>query len=208
MVAYSKGKSYVTQTELAKLLNLSQQSVSRKLKELEEDKLILRIVSKEGEIIRLTEEGERMLNSCLSNLSDAILTVHSLQIKGNVVSGIGEGRIFLSMEYYRNQITKLLGFEPYPGTLNIVIYDRQSLENRLLLDSSPSQIIPEYKQGDRVLGAVRLYPASINSLKPAALVVPLRTTHPKSVIEIISPFYLREKLNLKDGDEITVEVYI
>ncbi|MEM3515703.1 MAG: DUF120 domain-containing protein, partial [Saccharolobus sp.] len=126
MVAYSKGKSYVTQTELAKLLNLSQQSVSRKLKELEEDKLILRIVSKEGEIIRLTEEGERMLNSCLSNLSDAILTVHSLQIKGNVVSGIGEGRIFLSMEYYRNQIAKLLGFEPYPGTLNIVIYDRQS----------------------------------------------------------------------------------
>jgi len=50
------------------MLNFSQQSISRKLKELEDDKLIVRIISKEGEIIRLTEEGERFLSSCLSRL--------------------------------------------------------------------------------------------------------------------------------------------
>ncbi|WP_338604848.1 DUF120 domain-containing protein [Sulfolobus tengchongensis] len=207
-MTYSKGKSYVTQTELARLLNFSQQSISRKLKELEEDKLIVRIISKEGEIIRLTEEGEKFLNTCLTSLKDAILSLHSIEIRGNIVSGLGEGKIFLSMEYYKTQINKIMGFDPYPGTLNIVIYDKQSLENRLLLDSSPSLLIPEYKQKDRVLGAVKLYPASINSIKPAAVVMPLRTTHPKSVIEIISPFYLREKLNLKDGDEVTIEVYV
>ncbi|WP_274379011.1 CTP-dependent riboflavin kinase [Saccharolobus islandicus] len=207
-MAYSKGKSYVTQSELAKMLNFSQQSISRKLKELEDDKLIVRIISKEGEIIRLTEEGERFLSSCLSSLKDAILSLHSLEIKGNIVSGLGEGKIFLSMDYYKNHINKVMGFDPYPGTLNIIIYDKLSLENRLLLDSSPSLIVPEYKQKDRVLGAVRLYPASINKLTPAAVVIPLRTIHPKSVIEVISPFHLREKLNLKDGNEVTIEVYV
>ncbi|AOL15650.1 riboflavin kinase [Sulfolobus sp. A20] len=175
---------------------------------MEEDKLIVRIISKEGEIIRLSEEGEKILNSCLSDLKEAILTLHTIQIKGKIISGLGEGRIFLSMEYYKTQISKLLGFEPYPGTLNVVIYDRQSIENRLMLESSPPLLVPEYKYKDRVLGAVKLYPASVNSLKPAAVVIPQRTTHPKSVVEIISPYYLREKLNLKDGDEIVIEAYV
>jgi len=101
-----------------------------------------------------------------------------------------------------------LGFEPYEGTLNLVIYDRISLENRLILDIVRGVLIPEYKEPNRVLGSVKAFPSSVNSLFPAAIVIPSRTTHPKSVIEVISPYYLREKLNLKDGDEISVEVYL
>ncbi|WP_420807179.1 DUF120 domain-containing protein [Acidianus manzaensis] len=200
-----KNKGEVTQQLLAKELGLSQQSVSRKLKDLESQNLIIRVESKEGEIIKLTEEGENLLVKCLEDINEALKYQHEIKIKGKVTSGLGEGRIFLSLPYYMESFKKFLGFTPYPGTLNVVIYDKCSFENRLSLDASRAIMIPEHKEEKRVLGAVKAFPAVVNQLQPAAIVLPLRTTHPKSVIEIISPYFLREKLNLKDGDEIIIE---
>ena len=198
----------ITQTEISKETGLSQQSVSRKLKDLEEEGIIQRILTKEGEYIRLTDKGEEVLKSCIEEALKLVLRTKIIHIKGKVISGLGEGRIFLSMPYYRESFKKYLGFEPYAGTLNIAIYDRISLENRLILDIAKGIIIPEHREPNRVLGSVKAFPSSVNSLTPAAVVIPARTTHPKSVIEIISPYYLREKLNLKDGDEISIEVYL
>jgi riboflavin kinase len=203
-----KERGEITQQILAKEFNISQQSVSRKLKELEDANLIIRIETKDGEIIRLTEKGENLLLNCLNEISSAIAFQHEIRIKGKVTSGLGEGKLFLSLPYYENSFKKFLGFTPYPGTLNIVIYDRISFENRLLLDTSRYINIPEYRDENKVLGAVKAFPARINDLEPAAIVIPLRTTHPKSVIEIISPYYLREKLSLKDGDEVVIEALI
>ncbi len=203
-----KEKGEVTQQLLAKELNISQQSVSRKLNELEDADLITRIETKDGEIVRLTEKGENLLLECLNEISSAIAFQHEIRIKGKVTSGLGEGKLFLSLPYYEDSFKKFLGFTPYPGTLNIIIYDRISFENRLRLDTSRCVNIPEYRDENRVLGAVKAYPARINDLEPAAIVIPLRTTHPKSVIEVISPYFLREKLSIKDGDEVLIEALI
>ncbi|EHP68448.1 MAG: DUF120 domain-containing protein [Metallosphaera yellowstonensis] len=207
IVYLSNKGSEVTQQTLAEELKMSQQTISRKLRELEERSLIKRSLSKEGEVIRVTENGEKLLEECLSVLKTAIMTSHLLIIRGRVISGLGEGRLFLTMPYYVESFKKFLGFEPYPGTLNLAIYDRESLENRLALDTSKSINIPEYREQNRVLGGVRAFPASINGLRPAAVVFPLRSVHPKSIIEVISPYHLRKELNLNDGDEVTVEAY-
>jgi riboflavin kinase len=175
---------------------------------MEDKKLITREITKEGEIIRLTEDGEKKLLECLSEILNSIMKFRVLEIKGKVVSGLGEGRLFLSLPYYRESFKKILGFEPYPGTLNILIYDKLSLMNRILLDVSKHLLIPEFKDKDRVLGAVKVYPANINNISPAAVVIPLRTTHPKSVIEIVSPYKLREVLRLEDGNDVTIEVFL
>ncbi|MEM0174073.1 MAG: DUF120 domain-containing protein, partial [Sulfolobaceae archaeon] len=140
---------------------------------MEERKLIMREIFREGEIIRLTEEGEKLLESCIRDLIEAITISRILTIKGKVVSGLGEGRIFLSIPYYIESFKRILGFEPYPGTLNVLIYDKLSLQNRILLDVSRYLFIPEYRDKDRVLGAVKVYPASINGVTPAAVVIPL-----------------------------------
>ncbi|QIW24193.1 CTP-dependent riboflavin kinase [Sulfolobus sp. S-194] len=198
----------LTQAEISKESGLSQQTVSRKLKELEEEGIIQRIIVKEGEYIKLTDKGEEELKKCIEDILQLIMRTKILRIRGKVTAGLGEGRIFLSIPYYIDSFKKYLGFEPYAGTLNIVIYDRISLENRLILDLAKGIIIPEYKEPNRVLGSVKAFPSSINSISPAAIVIPARTTHPKSVIEVISPYYLREKLNLKDGDEVEIEVYL
>ena len=53
--------------------------------------------------------------------------------------------------------------------------------------------------------AVRCFKANINNLK-GAIVLPIRS-HYSSVLEFISKDYLREKLNLNDGDFIEVTIY-
>ncbi|MEL9970271.1 MAG: DUF120 domain-containing protein [Metallosphaera sp.] len=207
IVLLSLKKKELTQQDIANELKMSQQSVSRKLKELEERNLIRRSLSKEGEIIRLAENGEKLLEDCIYMLRSTIISSHVLEIRGRATSGLGEGRIFLSLPYYMESFKKFLGFEPFPGTLNLTIYDRTSLENRLMLDVSKAVNIPEHKEENRVLGAVRAFPASVNGLKPAAVVFPLRSVHPKSVIEVIAPYNLRKELNIKDGDEVLIEAY-
>lgn len=208
IISLVRKQGIVTQRLLAKELGLSQQSISRKLKELEASNLIIRVESKEGEIIKLTEEGENLLVKCLEEIREALQYQHEIKIRGKVTSGLGEGRIFLSMPYYVESFKKFLGFTPYPGTLNVVIYDKFSFENRLLLDSARCIMIPEHREENRILGAVKVFPVNINNLQPAAIVIPLRTTHPKSVVEVISPYQLREKLNLKDGDEVVIEALV
>jgi riboflavin kinase len=208
IVCASNKNGGVTQETLARELSMSQQTVSRKLKELEEKGLIRRTITPVGEIISLSEKGQEVLSQCLELLKNAITSAHAIKIIGKVTSGLGEGRIFLSLPYYKESFEKFLGFTPYPGTLNLVIYDRVSLENRLILDTERHILIPEFKSENRILGAVKAFPASINGLRPAAIVFPLRSTHPKSIIEIISPYHLREKLNLKDGDDVEIEAYV
>ncbi len=205
IVSFSKDKECVTQSEISKLLDISQQSVSRKLNELEEMKLISKSETKNGASISLTNEGEALLLQCLEMIKEAIETKRELRFKGKVVSGLGEGKIFLSIKYYEEEISRRMGFVPYPGTLNLNLYDKRSIENRIILDSSRGILIPEHKFEDRVLGAVKMFPATVNGIE-AAVIIPLRTVHPKSVIELISPFSIREKLKLKDGDEVEVIV--
>jgi riboflavin kinase len=198
----------VKQEEIAKALGVSQQTVSRVLKELETSGWITRNTSKEGEIVRLTPLGEQKLLEIVEEISKLVSISRKLQMKARVVSGKGEGSFFVSLTYYKESFLKYLGFDPYPGTLNAIIYDRVSLENRVLLDMYKGIEIPEKREPDRILGSVKAFPASVNDFSPAALVIPSRTVHPKSIIELISPVKLREKLNLNDGDEISVEVYV
>jgi len=42
-----------------------------------------------------------------------------ISVEGTVVSGLGEGRYYLSQPGYVVQFTERLGYAPYPGTLNV-----------------------------------------------------------------------------------------
>ena len=46
-------------------------------------------------------------------------------MEGIVTSGLGEGYFFMSMEHYKKEIKEKLGFEAYPGTLNLKIDEEQ-----------------------------------------------------------------------------------
>ena len=127
---------------------------------------------------------------------------HKLEIRGTIRSGLGEGKYYLSMKGYRNQIIEKIGFDPYLGTLNIRLLDSEVWKRKMLSEMKPI-IILGFKENERTFGDLYAYMAKIDQIE-CAIIVPLRTHHGQEIIELISREYLRKKLSKKDGDEITV----
>lgn len=121
-------------------------------------------------------------------------------IKGTIVSGLGEGAYFMSMEHYRQEIIKKLGFEAYPGTLNIRI--KQS-HNELLKNTKPIQIIG-YISSNKKFGGASCYKAKIKNMN-GAVIVPDINKNPQDILEFIAPVHIKSALNLEDDDEIEIE---
>ena len=194
---------------LADKLSLSQQTVSRHLINLERKGWIKRTATREGSLIRLTELGELQLRAVRSILNSIFEKKKPLSIiiEGTVFSGLGEGAYYVTRKPYREQFIKKLGFDPYPGTLNLKLtslYDiqlRRELEERLGIE------IPGFKNENRTYGPVKCFHARINGKEKGAVVLALRTHYDKSVIEIIAPHYLRDALKLRDGKKVKLEIF-
>lgn len=195
---------------LARILGFSQQSSSRKLKKLAEEGYISRSVSPRGEEVRITRKGLSLITKYHEELSNLLKTVSlgTVMLKGIVIRGLGEGRYYLLLNGYVNQIKKKLGFKPYPGTLNLKLKTMDDIVKKAELLKTPGTIIEGFSNGLRTYGRVKAFKAKINNVKNVAVILPERTSHGLDVLEIIAPFNIRKKLNLKDGDEITVTVYL
>ena len=93
-----------------------------------------------------------------------------------------------------------LGFAPYHGTLNIKL-SGESAKRRKLLEKAPSiKVCP----ADGYCSGI-IFKAFIGTLE-CAIVIPEVVGYPRGVLEIMAPANLREKLELVDGDGITVTV--
>jgi len=200
-----ENKIEISSDELANKINSSQQTASRYLLELDKKNLINREFGIKKQIIRITTEGKKILEheyvdfERIFNLSDKIY------FKGNVISGLGEGRYYTEQSSYKKQFIDKLGFKPYPGTLNVKIEYIEKNKLRLLKDNR-AIIIDEFKADNRTFGSVRCFYARINDID-GAIVLPLRS-HYSQILEFISPTYLREKLNLKDDDEVNITIFL
>lgn len=193
----------VSSSELAKILDTSQQTASRRLLQLERFGYVRREMGVRRQLIRLTDEGIHVLAREYAQYQRIFELKDRLNIRGVVASGLGEGRYYLSQEGYTLQFREKLGFVPYPGTLNLDVQGPEVNKLRIL-KSTPSIRIEEFQGEDRTFGAVDAWRARVGSLD-CALILPRRTHHARTV-EVISPEYLREKLSVKDGDEVEVEV--
>ena len=124
-----------------------------------------------------------------------------MHISGVIVKGLGEGSYFMSMEHYKKEIKKKLGYNAYPGTLNIRINNKQSN----LFKKLKSTKISGYKKNNKVYGGASCYKATINSIK-GSIIVPDINKHKKNIIEFISYVHIKSKLNIKNGDEIKIDL--
>lgn len=115
--------------------------------------------------------------------------------EGVVKSGHKEGSKYIKI--YKDKIKKVIKKDIYEGTLNIKI-------NFLIkkLKFKNLYIIDEFNN----FGKVSITPCKINNLD-AYIILPEKTKH-KYIFEIISSYRLREKLNIKDGDKVKIEVDI
>ena len=123
-----------------------------------------------------------------------------MKIDGEVTTGLGKAAYFLSQEFYTNEFKKNLGFVPYPGTLNVIVNEKYLDEINKIKDDCENLIKP-----DTEFGAVKYIEAILNDKINGAIVFPAKTTHEENYLEFIAENRLRDELNLKDGDIVSIE---
>ena len=194
---------------LAGKLGISQQTASRHMIELEGKKWIQRTITPEGSFIKIAEAGRKKIQQLYSNLRFLIEATYppSVTLEGTVFTGLGEGAYYISKDIYRKQFIEKLGFDPYPGTLNLKLTTDYDLKTRTELETYPAIEIEGFKNENRTFGLVKCYPAMIDNKAKGALVLALRSHYDTSVLEFIAPICLRKQLTLKDGLKVKVEVF-
>jgi riboflavin kinase len=193
---------------LAEKLGVSQQTASRYLIELERQGWVQRTITPDGSLIKIEDTGTRELQKLYSNLRFLIEAAYppSVTLEGTVFTGLGEGAYYISKEHYRKQFIEKLGFDPYPGTLNLKLTADYDLKTRTELEAYPAIEIQGFKNEDRTFGLVKCYPVTIDNKVKGALISALRSHYGNSVVEVIAPVCLRKQLNIKDGNKVKVEV--
>jgi riboflavin kinase len=200
--------SRISTEYLARKLGASQQTASRYLIELEGKGWVERTITPAGCLIRITEVGLKELNRLYSTLRVLIEAAYppSITLEGTVFTGFGEGAYYISKEGYRKQFIERLGFDPYPGTLNLRLATDYDVKARNELEAYPGVEIEGFRSEDRTFGSVKCYPMIIENRVRGALILALRSHYDASVLEIIAPISLRKNLRLRDGQKVKVEV--
>jgi len=190
-------------------MGISQQTASRYLIELESAGWIQRTVTPDGSLIKIEHAGAAELKKLYNNLRFIIEAAYppSVTFEGIIFTGLGEGAYYIGKEHYRKQFIEKLGFDPYPGTLNLKLTSDYDLKTRTELEAYPAVEVQGFKNEDRTFGLVKCYPAMIGNKVKGAVILALRSHYDASVVEIIAPVCLRKHLNLKDGNKVKVEVF-
>jgi riboflavin kinase len=199
----------ITTKELGKTINRSQQAASKHLLDLESDGYVHRVRKGQGFRVKVTEKGYEQMSKLFTALKSALDSAPDhLEFNGTAISGMGEGAYYMSMIGYKKQFMKKLGFEPYPGTLNIKLSEQVYVDAKRALDKYPAIFIDGFNDGKRTYGWVKCYPANINNKVDGALLILERTHHDDSVIEVIAPVKIKDSANIGDGDKVKVTVKI
>lgn len=194
---------------LAEQLDASTQTASRRLQRLEDAGLITRETVNDGQWVSITDDGQRSLRTEYQEYRRIFETVSTVELTGTITSGMGEGRHYITLSGYMEQFVERLGYEPFPGTLNVALTDA-SVRRRGALDSLDPIPIDGWETEDRTYGPAVCYPASVavgdRSYDPAHVITPERTHHEDDQLEVIAPDKLRDELALEDDDHVTVTI--
>jgi len=208
MGAYKRTAKVSTEF-LAQKLNISQQTASRYLIDLEHNGWITRNITPDGSLIKIEDTGTNELQKLYSNLKLLMERSYppSVTLEGTVFTGLGEGAYYISKKDYKQQILDKLSFEPFPGTLNIKLQSDYDIKTRIEIEAYPAVEVMGFQNEDRSFGLVKCYPALIGGTVKGALVTACRSHYDASVLEIIAPVCLRKQLGLKDGNKVKVEIF-
>src|SRR5437879_8243057 len=205
MGAYQGNVPYSTSL-VAKSIGVSQQTASRRLIEMEKLGLLSRSGEGRNQTVKITKEGLDSLTQMYRVLRSVFEAPKAeVEISAVVFSGLSEGAYYMGLEGYRKQFRSKLGFDPFPGTLNLRVR-KEDLAARRELGGNPFVEIEGFANKTRTYGAVKGYRAIINGEVKGDVNVSVSVRLGEDVIEVISPQKLRTRFNLKDGDPVNIKV--
>jgi CTP-dependent riboflavin kinase len=152
-----------------------------------------------------------------------------VQLNGIVSSGLGRAHVFMSQPHYQDQFRTILGTTAWPGTLNVKVED-VNLVNYIALRKKAGIDTLDAEEAARE-GATHIDVSTIESIRvrgflrdgvsfggatayqatiahegnniPCAILIPDLTRH-VDVVEVISGPFLRERLEIEDGAEVSL----
>lgn len=205
------GSVKISCSGLADHLDASSQTASRRLQRLETAGHLDRDVVADGQWVSLTESGAAALHREYAHYRRIFegTDPSTVELTGTVTSGMGEGRHYISLPGYMEQFRERLGYEPFPGTLNVDL-DEESIRARSAVSSLSGVPIDGWEDDDRTFGPATCYAATVACDGAVAgethIIVPERTHHDETQLEIIAPVKLRDELGVDDGTVVSVRV--
>ena len=125
-----------------------------------------------------------------------------IELAGRVFTGQGEGKKYVTLSWVKQQIKEKLGFNPYPGTLNLRL-DEENVKRRVLIEKE-AKLRLCYSEG---YCTGLLFKAFLDGVA-CGVVIPQVEKYPENVLEVVSSVNLKQKLRLQDGDLVTVAVFV
>ncbi|HIO57133.1 MAG TPA: CTP-dependent riboflavin kinase [Candidatus Poseidoniales archaeon] len=155
----------------------------------------------------------------------------AMELRGTVSSGLGRAHIFMAQAHYQDQFKQVLGVTAWPGTLNVKVegqffvrylamrnaagIETSGIEESVRqaadhIDMTEIMIhrIQGFEREGRSFGGATAILASINTAGGheaatinCAILIPDLTRH-TDVVEVIASAFLREALDLIDGDQV------
>lgn len=154
-----------------------------------------------------------------------------MRLTGAVASGLGRAHVFMAQSHYQEQFKELLGATAWPGTLNVHL-EGESLVRYLALrtlaglessDADPAALeastsvstdglraerILGFEREGRAFGGATAFRGRLSALGvrlPCAVLIPDLTRH-TDVVEVIATEFLREAMDLRDSDEVRLDL--
>lgn len=126
---------------------------------------------------------------------------------GRLATGIGMGKIFTQLDWAKEQFIAGTGIDPFPGTVNVVIDDPDSMPVWVRLKQTDGIYINNPNDGphdcDAKCWLVSLEAGGHDSVE-GAIVVPLVEGYPPAQVEVIAALNVRDAFDIEDGDTVTL----
>ena len=209
----SKGAKHnyvtITTSSLGKNIKKSQQAASKHLLELEQNQFIERIISGRNISVKITPKGFSEMIKLSSILQKSLDSSPShIELKGTLVSGMGEGAYYMALKGYTQQFKSKIGYIPFPGTLNVRLDQKIHQEAIKQFETLEGVKIKSFSDGKRTYGWVKCFRAKLNNSINCELIILERTHHDDSIIELISKICIRKSGKLKDGSKVSIKIPI
>lgn len=198
----------ITTSSLGKSINKSQQAASKHLLELEKDGFIQRIMNGRKVSVKITPKGYSELVKLSSVLKSSLDFPSYVELKGTIVSGMGEGAYYMSLKGYTKQFKSKIGYVPFPGTLNVKLHQKEYIQAAQQFRTMNGILINGFSDGKRSYGWVKCFNGKLNNSIDCELIILERTHHDNSIVELISKTNIRKASKLKDGSKIVIKIPI
>ena len=195
--------------ELADRFEVSKQTMARRLRRLLDTDHIERELSKDGQLVVVTDRGRSALRAEFEAYRRLFDQPETVELRGTVVDGLGEGRHYIGLPGYWDQFREQLGYAPFPGTLNVAL-DGESAEKASMLEEFDTICIDPWEDGGQTYGGATCLPVQLESssgdrYNDAHAILPNRTDH-ENQLELIAPDVLRDRLNLESDHRVSIHV--